>query len=138
MPLTHAPAELHVCGVRPVHRSTAGAQTPVHAPLTHAWFVQAVLPTHAPAASQVCGVWPLHCLAAGEHTPMHLATPAATVHAEFVQAVPTHAPFASQFWGICPLHCAAPGAQTPWHAPETQAWLVHAAAVPQTPAASQV
>jgi hypothetical protein len=37
-----------------------------------------------------------------------------------------------------PEHCAAPGAQTPVQAPLTQAWLVHAAAVPHVPLAVHV
>ena len=69
-PLTQIPA-VHVCGVLPEHCFAPGAQTPVHVPLTHAWFVHAVAPCHTPLASHVWGVLPEHCVALGAQTPVH-------------------------------------------------------------------
>ena len=48
LPATHWPAPLHVCGVRLLHSTCPGAQTPAHAPLTHVWFAHAVALPHSP------------------------------------------------------------------------------------------
>jgi hypothetical protein len=53
VPLTQVPVALHVCGVRPLHCFALGVQTPVHAPLTHAWLVHAAAVPHVPVALQV-------------------------------------------------------------------------------------
>jgi hypothetical protein len=52
-PLCQAPFESHVCGVSPLHCFVPGVHTPVHAPPTHAWFVQAAGELHVPLVLHV-------------------------------------------------------------------------------------
>jgi hypothetical protein len=74
VPLTHVPWALQVWAVvdDPTHPVELGAQTPVQAPPTHAWFVHACAAPQVPVESQVCT--PLlvveHFTALGEHTPV--------------------------------------------------------------------
>jgi hypothetical protein len=98
-PATQAvPAELHVCGVEPLHPVLPGVQVAPHCPPVIEPF------THVPDALHVCGVVPLHPVALGAHSP---------VQAPFVQtygqAVPLcHAPLESQVCGVLPAaHCFA-------------------------------
>lgn len=60
-----------------------GAQTPVHAPLTHAEFEHAEGAPQVPLPEHVSTPLPEHCTAPGAQTPVH---PPDT-HAELVQAV---------------------------------------------------
>jgi hypothetical protein len=60
-----------------------GAQVPVHAPLTHAWLVQATGELQAPVAVQVSTPLPEHVVWPGAHTPVH--TP--LTHVLLLQAV---------------------------------------------------
>jgi hypothetical protein len=55
---------------------------PVHAPFTHAWFVQSAAVPHVPEAPHVSTPLFEHCLAPGEQVPAH----APLTHAWFVQA----------------------------------------------------
>ena len=56
-----------VCTPLPEHCVAPGAQTPVHAPLTQAWLVQATAGPRCRSASQVCTPLPEHCVAPGVH-----------------------------------------------------------------------
>jgi len=58
LPATHWPALLHVCGVRLLHSTCPGAQTPAHAPLTHVWFAHAVALPHCPLEVQTSTALP--------------------------------------------------------------------------------
>jgi hypothetical protein len=51
------------------HSVAAGAQTPWHAPFTHAWFEQATAPPHCPSDPHVCTPLPEHLIVPGTHTP---------------------------------------------------------------------
>jgi hypothetical protein len=42
--LPHCPFDAQVCTALPEHWVALGEHTPVHAPLTHAWFVQGEAP----------------------------------------------------------------------------------------------
>jgi hypothetical protein len=52
-PLFHVPVLLQVCGVVPEQFVVFGAQTPAHAPFTHAMFVQGAAVPHVPEALHV-------------------------------------------------------------------------------------
>ena len=56
IPVLHVPLDAHVCTELPEHCVAFGAQTPVHVPLTQAWFEHAAPLCHVPEASHVCGV----------------------------------------------------------------------------------
>ena len=84
----------------PEQRVAAGAQTPVHEPLTHAWLVQLASSIQLPVPSQVCGVWPLHCLAPGEHVPEH----APPLHTLGQGASLCQVPVELHSCGVAPLH----------------------------------
>ena len=122
VPFVQAPFASHVCGVRPLHCFAPGAHTPVHAPVTHAWFAHAEVAPHCPLVLQAWTPLPTHCVAPGTHTPEHAPpTHADDTHAE---AAP-HWPFAVQ---VCtPLfeQRFAPGAHTPVQDPLAQAWFEH-------------
>ena len=67
-----APLALQVSTPLPEHVVWLGAHTPVQAPLTHVWLLQAVPVVHVPAELHVSGwlapeqlTWP------GAHTPEH-------------------------------------------------------------------
>jgi hypothetical protein len=114
-----------------------GAQLPVHAPLTHAWFSHVgPLFCQVPLAPQVCGCWPLHCVWPGPQLPEHIPL----THVELVQVVELpQVPVAVHVWTPLPdvEHWVAPGVHEPWHAPATHAWLTQATVAPQLPVASQ-
>jgi hypothetical protein len=61
----------HVLTPLPEHCVLPGVQTPVHAPDTHAWFVQDAALTHVPAELHVCSPPPEHREALGAHIPVH-------------------------------------------------------------------
>ena len=58
----HVPVLLHVRGVLPLQLVWPGAQTPVHAPATHVWFVHDTGPPHVPLAVHVSTPLPEHCV----------------------------------------------------------------------------
>ncbi len=62
-----------------MHCAAPGVQDPMHAPLTHAWFVQAAALPHVPLVPHVWRPLPRHCVVPGTQTPTH---PPST-HAEF-------------------------------------------------------
>lgn len=77
-PATHMPLASHVSVSVPQlpqadMRVWPGAHTPLHAPLTHVWFMHATALPHCPVASHVCT--PLleleHCVLPGTQTPLH-------------------------------------------------------------------
>ena len=114
-----------------MHCVAFGVHDPVHAPETHAWFVQGAAAPHCPLAPHVCTPSPEHCVAPGEHTPVH---PPET-HAWLVQldAVP-HAPPALHVWTPLPEHCVVPGVHAT-HEPFTHTGVPppHADAPPHWP-----
>jgi hypothetical protein len=124
-----------VCTPLPEHRTSPGLHTPVHAPFTQAWLVQAVPAAHAPLALQVCTMPPLQRVAPVLHCthapPEQTGTPP-------VQAVgEPHWPNAVQLSTLppgpaSPVHWVAPGVQTPEHAPPVHTY-VQLAAVPHWP-----
>jgi len=86
------PVPEHDWMLLPRHSVCPGAQTPVHAPLTHVWAEQVLPLVQVPLALHVCGalaeqfVWP------GAHTPVQLPE----MHVWFTQAAGApHAPFVS-------------------------------------------
>jgi len=116
------------------HCVAPGTQTPVHAPLTHAEFVQADAVLHCPLEPHVCTPFPAHCLAPGVQTPVHEPF----WHAWFEHVVPfCQVPVLSHVCGVCPLHWVAPGLHVPEHEPPLQTF---AQTVPSTqvPVALQV
>jgi hypothetical protein len=82
---THCPFVPHDSNnVDDAHADCPGAHTPVHAPLTHVWFVHAVPFTQAPLVLHVWGcVVVEHCVAPGAQLPVHDPL----THAWFEQAV---------------------------------------------------
>jgi hypothetical protein len=67
-----------------LHCFVPGVHTPVHAPVTHAWFVQAAGALQVPLELHVWTPLPEHCVEPGTHTPVH----APVTHAEDTHAVP--------------------------------------------------
>ena len=66
----HVPVLLQVCTVLPEHWRAPGAQTPVHAPPTHAELMQEAAVPHCPAALQVSTPLAEHCVVPGMQTPV--------------------------------------------------------------------
>jgi hypothetical protein len=82
----------------PLHVVWPCAQTPLHAPDTHVWLVQAVAFCQAPVELHVCGCEGLaHWTWLGPHTPWQEPP----THVWFEQAEPVfcHAPLVLQVWG---------------------------------------
>ncbi len=100
VPAVHAPEALHVCGwLEPEQLVWPGAQTPVHAPLTHVWLVQAAAVPQAPAEVHVCTPLPEQFVWPGAHTPVH----APLTHVWLLHAVaPPKVPFDWQVWTLLP------------------------------------
>jgi hypothetical protein len=92
-------------------------QTPVQAPLAHA-YVQDARDVQAPLASQLCGVVPEHCVAPGAQVPEQVPDPVQTYGQV---CVVVHWPEALQVCDAVPLQRVAPAVQTPVHAPLAQA-----------------
>ena len=112
--MPHCPVARHVRTAFAEHCVAPGAQTPVQAPLAHAWFVQAAAAPHVPSARHVCTPSPEHCIDPGEHKPTH----APRTHAWFVHAATLlQLPSAAQVWTPFPEHCFIPGEQAPAHTP---------------------
>jgi len=82
-PFNHCPFESHVCGTSRLHCFCPGAQTPVHAPLTHVWLLHALGALQVPLELQVCTPLPEHCVVPGTQTPVH----APLTHADATHAV---------------------------------------------------
>jgi hypothetical protein len=100
---------LHVCTPLFEHRFVPGAQTPVHAPATHAWFAHAAPSIQVPVASHVCTTRPLHPLAFGLQLPEQ-APPRHT----FLHRVPgCQLPVASQVRGVRSLQSLVVGVHSP-------------------------
>jgi hypothetical protein len=55
----------------PLQRVEPGVHEPEHAPLTHAWLLQATDVPQAPLDEQVCTPLPEHRVAFGVQTPVH-------------------------------------------------------------------
>jgi hypothetical protein len=69
VPALQVPLAWHVCKLAPEQLVCPGAQTPVHAPDTHVWLLQATGAPHCPAPEQVWTPLPEHWVAPGVHTP---------------------------------------------------------------------
>jgi hypothetical protein len=67
------PFAVQVCTPLPEaeHCAAPGAHTPWHAPLTHAWLVQAAAVPQVPMELHVCTPPVAHCVAPGTQTPWH-------------------------------------------------------------------
>src|SRR6185437_7545857 len=102
--------DVQVCTPLPLHFVWPGAQTPVHTPLMHVWFVQAAGEPHVPVALQVCTPLPRHWVAPGVHA-THMLLKHAGVEPEHVTCV-AQLPVASHDWTRLPRHRVWPGAQT--------------------------
>lgn len=118
-------------------------QTPVHAPLTHAWFTQLVAWPHVPAAEQVWNPLPTappsapiaHCVSSGAQTPVH----APLTHAWFTQLVGVpQVPATHDCVVAVPEHCTAPVVQEPEQAPMTHVEFAQTTAGPQMPSGKHV
>jgi hypothetical protein len=115
----HWPLALQTCVLFPWQRVAPGVQTPVQAPLTHAWFVQLLGEPHAPLDEQVwIAAAPEHCVDPGTQMPMHDPV----TQAELTQAVLfPHVPLEEQVSTLLFTHRVALGAHTPVHEPFTHA-----------------
>src|SRR5579883_2791179 len=69
VPAAHWPFAPQICTLSLEHCVAPGAQTPVQAPSTQAWFVQTAGLPHCPLELQVTTAFPSHCLAPGVHGP---------------------------------------------------------------------
>ncbi len=117
--------------------------TPAQAPPLHTYWHGTGLP-YWPLELHVSTPLPVHCVDPGTHDPahpplLHTLPPLQT----YVQTDPVlpHVPIELHVCGCSGfegLHWVAPGEHTPEQAPDTQAWLVHATALPQWPVVSQV
>lgn len=95
------------------HCFAPGVHTPVQAPPTHAWLLQAAPSCQVPVGSQVCTTSPLHCVAPGLHVPEH----APPLHRAWQGVSLCQVALLSQFCGVKPSHIRVPGSQTPVQAP---------------------
>jgi hypothetical protein len=130
----HWPEFVHVWTPLFEQRDAPGAQTPVHAPVTHACPMHATPSCQVPVPLQICVVFPLHCVSFGTQVPEH-APPLQTLE----QGSPsTNVPVASHVRGVVPLQVFVPGWHTPEHAPRTHACSLQATTVPHCPLAPHV
>jgi hypothetical protein len=65
----HCPLAAQVSTLVPEQVACPGAHTPVHAPLTHVWFVHAAAPLQVPLTVQVWTPLPEQVVWLGAHTP---------------------------------------------------------------------
>jgi hypothetical protein len=117
----HCPAAPQVSRVLALPHCVAfGAQTPAHAPETHAWSVHATGAPHCPALLHVSTpLVPEHCVAPGEHVPAQ--APLTHAWPEQATAAP-HCPSSPHVsTPLVPEHCVTFGAQTPLQPPLTHA-----------------
>jgi hypothetical protein len=115
-PFCQAPLESQVCGTSPLHCLVPGVQTPVQAPLTHAWLVHVTGALHVPLELQVWTPLPEHCVVPGTQTPVQEPL----THADATHAVvEPHWPLELHVCVLFPEQRVAPGAHTPVHAPFT-------------------
>jgi hypothetical protein len=113
---------LHDCTPLPEHCDVPARQTPEHCVPMQVPVVHGTPAAHAPVAPHVSRPSEAHWTAPGVQTPWHDATPDATAHAWFVQAVDVpQLPLALHVWTPLLEHCVVPGAQTPLQPPATQA-----------------
>jgi hypothetical protein len=133
VPLCHVPVPLHVSAVVPSHWVAPGAQLPVHAPLTHAWFTQTLGVLHIPELHFSTPL-PEHCAVPAVHVPTQI--PLEHVPLAHAEAEP-HSPLGPQTVTALPEHVVCPGVHTPVQAPALQAYG-HAVALCQVPLALHI
>jgi hypothetical protein len=121
VPAIHIPAESHVSVSVPqlpqgTLRVCPCAQTPVHTPPMHVWFMHATALPHSPFALQVCTPSPEHCTLPGTQLPPQAPLTHTYGHG---WGLP-HWPFGPQV--SCPLfeHWVEFGGHEPVHMPVVQ------------------